>query len=359
MMDRNLVAGLGEIAMEHMVNMRAAQETDKLRYFDTVLEGTVESNAILLQKLYDDIISKSNIDFGAIPDSKGCLTKYKEYKLITSGIDYINQLFEGTYAEEVELMNKLHDMIIVCRKDFEYGYMREIEIIKLTYCTAVYALHEMINFCVLLYTKQMRQNAGIQFDFRKTKKQNILLLRNVKGLIRSYNSGQWATIMEGFRKNPTLGIPSSPATEAGPISIIVDSKNTGEMISSGMKTAWAFAKNIPSPVKWIIGAIAIFLLIRALIYYFYQAARGVKDEIRSNKEFVDFAIVQEREEGAPDKVISKHTKLSERLESIANFIEVKILKQNAAAEKELTESNRSNFQASDFKNPSFGGDITF
>lgn len=361
MMDRNLVSGLGEIAMEHMINMRAAQDQDKdkFEYFNIVLEGTVESNAILLQKLYDDIISKSNIDFGAIPDSQGCITKYKEYQLITTGMDYINRLFEGTHTEEVELMNKLHDMIIACRKDFEYGYARDVEMIKLTYCTSVYALHEMINFCVLIYTKQMRQNAGIQFDFRKTKKKNLLLIKNVKGLLRNYNSGQWATIMKEFRKNPTLGVSTSPATEAGPISILVDSQSTGEMISTGVKAAGAFITGIPLPIKVIIGAIALFIILRALIYYIYQAARGIKDELRSNKEFVDFAIAQEREDGAPDRVVSKHSKLAERLESVANFIEVKILKQNATAEKELMESNRDNFQASDFKNPSFGGDITF
>ena len=276
-----------------------------------------------------------------------------------SRCDYINQLFEGISVEEVEMMNKLHDMIIACRKDYEYGYAHDIEIVKITYNVSVYSLHEMVNLCVLIYTRKMRTDAGIKFDFRKEKKKNILLLNNVKGLLRNYSSGQWGNLMREFRKNPALLTASAPATEAGPINVIVDSGNTGEMISRGVKGVITFGKNLPLPVKIIIGAIALFIVVRALIYYFYQAARGVKDEIRSNKEFVDFTVAQEREDGAPDKVISKHTKLSERLESVANFIEVKLLKQNAAAEKELQESNQSNFQASDFKNPSFGGDITF
>lgn len=358
-MDNFLVKELGEYAMESLVDMRAAQTKNKFGYFDVVLEGTVESNAILLQKLYNDIISKSNIDFGAIPDSQGCITRYKEYPLITKAMDYINQLFEGISVEEVEMMNKLHDMIIACRKDYEYGYAHDIEIVKITYNVSVYSLHEMVNLCVLIYTRKMRTDAGIKFDFRKEKKKNILLLNNVKGLLRNYSSGQWGNLMREFRKNPALLTASAPATEAGPINVIVDSGNTGEMISRGVKGVITFGKNLPLPVKIIIGAIALFIVVRALIYYFYQAARGVKDEIRSNKEFVDFTVAQEREDGAPDKVISKHTKLSERLESVANFIEVKLLKQNAAAEKELQESNQSNFQASDFKNPSFGGDITF
>jgi len=344
--------------MESFYDMRLAQDPkDRMNYFDIVLEGTVETNAQLLQKLYTDIMSKSNIDFGAIPDSKGNLTAYKEYGIITTGMDYLNKLFEGKECEEVQLMNKLHDMIISCRKDYEFGYTRDIEIVKLSYCTAVYSLHEMINLCVLIYTRMMRENAGIQFDFKKTKKKNLLLLKSVKGMIKSYDSGQWATFMSELKKNPSLfnGAVASPATEAGPISIIVDSKNLGEVV----KGAGTFLLGMPKPLVWVIAAIGIFFAIRYVIYLFFKAAKGVRDSAKTNKEFIEFSIEQEKEEGAPDSVITKHQKLADRLERLAVFIETKLLKENAEATKDIEKTNRTNYAPSEFNNPAFGGDITF
>lgn len=391
MSNMNLQHLVSEPVMESFYDMRNAQDPkDRLHYFDKVLEGSAETNAVLLQKLYTDIISRSNIDFGTIPDSQGALIKYKEYKLMSQSMSHLNELYEGNLSEEVVMMNKIHDMIITCRKDYELGYKFDIEIIKIAYCTAVMTLFELINICILEYTRKLRSDKGISFDFGKVKKKDMLFIRGAKSLIHAYEGGQWNALMVEIRKHP-MQYSASVATEAiipdmvfdkasdiadtllsgsgvikqglGPRpsnKVIVNTlaKNAKPLIKSGVSKLNA----IPLPFKIIGIAIAILMAIRTLILVFFNSAAKLKDWVRIQKEFVEADIRQEMEEGkVSNNVIEKHKRLADRLEGIANFIEIRIFKTDIAAKKDMMESNRDNYNKSDFTNPSFGfgGSIEF
>lgn len=362
--------------LESFCEMRNAQPPkDRLHYFDVVLEGSAETNAILLQNLYNDIIARSNVDYGTIPDSQGVLIKYKEYDLMVQSMDKINSLFGNTPTEEVTMMNKLHDMIITCKKDYEFGYKFNVEIVKIAYCTAVLTLYELINICILEYTSKLRSKSGIGFKFNKVKKKDILILRGAKSLLKSYETGQWTRMMNEFKKDPSIiGL----ATEAG-----IFDKSIGEMVEpfinkynimggpgaaakfnpKGLVNAVSAGINkIPLPIKIIAIVIGIFIAIRELIVVFFNSAMKMKDYLRTQKEFVDATISQELQDGTPDAVINKHQKLAERLEGIANFIEVRVLKTNTDAKKDLESTNKENYSKQDLNTqPSngFGGSIEF
>lgn len=360
---------------ESFCEMRSAQPPkDRLHYFDVVLEGSVETNAVLLQKLYNDIISRSNVDYGQIPDSHGVLTRYKEYDLMVQSMDKINKLFEGAPTSEVTLMNKLHDMIITCKKDYEFGYKFNVEIVKISYCTAVLTLYELINICILEYTSKLRVKSGIGFKFNRIPKKDILVIRGATSLLKSYESGQWTKMMNEFKKDPSIiGL----ATEAG-----IFDKSIGEMAEpfinkykimgdagtgakfnpKGVANAiGAGIKKIPLPVKIIAAVIGIFIAIRELIIVFFNSATKMKDYLRTQKEFVDATISQELQDGTPDSVVKKHQKLADRLEGIANFIEVRILKTNGDAKKDLESANKENYSKQELTSQpaGFGGEIEF
>lgn len=345
-----------EVVMESMNAMRLAQPPkERLHYFDTVMEGTAETNAILLQKLYTDIISRSNIDFGSIPDSRGNLIKYKEYPLIQESMERLNILFEGVASEELTLMNKFHDMIISCKKDYEFGFSFDIEMIKLIYNVAVTTLYDLINICILSYTKKVRKDAGIEFDFGKIKKKDILVLKNAKSLLKSYQTGQWAKMMTSLKKDPRLFEGSDTATISTEASLF-GKQSLGEAVKAGVDFVKSLPKAITIPAAIITSIIIIFFAIRGLIYAFFCARIKMSDNLKIQKEFVDAAIRQEKEDGEPDVIVKKHTKLADRIQSLANFFEVKLLHSNSEAEKELEKSNQTNYKTSDFKNP-FGGNI--
>ena len=363
MINETMKYQLDGVCMESFYDMRNSQPAkERLHYFDVVLEGSVESNAVLLQKLYSDIISKSNINFGQIPDSCGALTKYSGYKLMSESMDKINKLFEGIPSEEVKLMNRLHDVIISSQKDYEFGYKFDIEIVKLAYCVSVMVLNDMINICIMTYTTQLRKNAGIEFAFKKMKKNDVIAIRGAKSLVKSYEKGQWAKMMQQLKKDPSMfGVGSGIATEGigdfvGGLSTVLTGK-----FDDRVETIKNSVNSIPNvvkiPVAIVVCVIALLAVIRECVYLYFNSANSVKEWSRSQKEFVDIVVEQEKEDGTSNKVVQKHSKLSQKLENLANFIEVRIFKANKDAKKDLEQSNKENFTSSSFGSSAFGGSI--
>ena len=319
-----------EVVLESFTNMRMAQPLrDRAKYFDVVLEGTQESNADIIQKLYTDIISKSNIDFGSIPDSHGNLVKYKEYPIMQQSMDRLNVLFKGKASDELKLMNEIHDMIINCKKDYEMGFTYDIEMIKLIYNVCVMTLYELINVCILSYTKQMRKNAGITFEIGKMKKKDVIVLKNAQSLLKSYKSGQWGKMISELKKNKNMLDIKAPANEAI------------------FGTAVAFV-TAHIPLMIVLAIVFIFIGIRGLVYYFYAGSIKVKDYVDTQKEFVNATLNNEKMEGVDAKVINKRTKLLEKFDSITSFIEGKIFRTNKKATEELAKSNAENFHKPNF-----------
>lgn len=372
-MDRTLVNSLPEPVMESLYDMRNVQPTkDRIHYFDVVLEGSVESNAQLLQKLYTDILSRANVDFGQIPESKGVLTKYISYPLMEESIAKVNRLFEGVSCDEVKIMNQLHDMIISCRKDYEMGYRNNIEILKIAYCTSVYTLYEMVNICILIYAKRLKDKSGVTMAFGKVKKKDLLILRSAKSLVKCYQSGQWTKMINDMKNDPMFsGLGTSIATEANVFTKFGDfvkrKAASGINVPGSTREAINTGKNIfskiPTPVKIGVGVVAaiigLLFAIRGIVYFFYRSSMKIKDHIKMQSEFVKDEVEREKEEGVPDAVIQKHSKLSEKLHSIANFIEVRILKTNAEAKQDIAKSDQENFSTSELKAGMnmFGNDV--
>lgn len=352
----NIRMYLDDYAMESLVEMRMDQPSkDRLHYFDTVMEGSVESNALLLQKLYMDIISHNSIDYGNIPESQGALIKYKDYKIMSEAIDALNRLFAGVKCDEVDMMNQLHDLIIAQRKDFEFGYHFDIEIVKISYCVSVLTLCQMINICILAYTKQLRKNGAIEFSFNKVKKKDVIVLRGAKALIASFTSGEWGRMINQMKKDPTMmKVPQvvetpSPANEADgyldmaeSIGKAISAKISGLSISSRLG---AFGKTAAIAA----GVVATFLALRQLVYFFFKGSDRLKKWLENQRDFVDTVAKQEKESGAAEITIKKHEKLASRLGHLADWIEIHILKSNSDAKKALSESNRENFSKNDFK----------
>lgn len=365
MTDMELRLQKDELAYESLIDMRSAQPVkDRLHYFDTVLEGSTEKNAILLQKLYSDIIAKSNVDFGVIPQSRGNIIKYKDYTVMEQSIASINELFKGIACDDVRLMNDLHDMIVTSRKDFELGYSLDIEIIKVIYCTCVMSLYEMINVCLLDYTKLLKKGAkGEDFDFSNIKKKDLIIIKNVESLVKFYKNGQWKKMMSALIKASNTKV----ATEAAPL-LTITAKLGASAGGKGILGALAsIFSALPGWITWpaiiLLIVIAIFFAIRGLIYFFYAGSVSVMNYAKTNKELLDIMIEKEKLAGDVDpKIIAKHEKLSSKLESLGTFIEVKILNADKAAKKELEKTNKEDYSINSFNDQSsfaFGADAQF
>lgn len=324
------------MVMESVIELMQSQPAkDRFDYKEIALEAILSpaGKSKMIQKLYTDIISKSDIDFGKIPESKGNLTKYVYYESLYQSIEALNKLFEGSKTvEELELTNSLHNMIISCVSDFEFGYKFDIDIIKLTYNLLVMALHEMVCVCISLYTDYLKDVKNVSFKFVPAKKKNLLIIKYVKDMLKSYDNGEWTKLMLQFKKNSSNLLGS-----LGALSAI---QGTTGVISLGI-----------APMI-IISFLVLLFSIRGLIYIYYHAAFKLNNFITINADFLRWNVEMDRNN--TDSSLEKQKKMLNALDSVQNFIETKILKTESDAKKELEKSNKENFSKEELQSSPSG-----
>ena len=78
--------------------------------------------ARLVEIIYNDIKNVRNINYLEIDDSKGDFTKFKYYELFSRNLENLNTLLRDQKVQELADLNRLHEILIESRSDFEYGY---------------------------------------------------------------------------------------------------------------------------------------------------------------------------------------------------------------------------------------------
>ena len=297
--------------------------SNKYKYMEIAKESVLnpEGKSKMIQKLYADIISKSNIDYGKIPLSKGNLAGYEYYENLSQTLSILNSLLEGKNVEELVLTNKLHDLIITCRADYEMGFKFDIEFIKLTYNTLVMTLYDMINLCIVAYVDYLKEVKQVEFHFKTFKRSDRMVIKAAKDFIKSYEKGEWTRIIAYFKKN--------------------SSNFVGSLLTIA---------TIPSPVAIgggiILGVIALLFSIRTLIYLYYSSAMKINQYIKVQSEFLKVSIDNTT---GDSNSLDKQKRLLENLNSITSLIETKILKTEKDASNEIKESNSTKFTPQELK----------
>ncbi len=310
--------------LNHFIDLRIDQPVkDKLKYMDVVKEASLSSagKSKLIQQLYTDIIHKSNIDFGKIPDSRGNVTAYDGYEVIIKSLDSLKQLFGDRKVEEFELAQKLHNILIANRSDFEFGFKFDITIIQLSYNLLVMGLVDMVNICIVTYVDYLKDVQNTEFKFRGNRKQDLLIIQYVKEFIRSYDKGEFASLMSQFKRDGSglLGLVTGGILTTGPIIIL--------------------------------SVISFLFIVRGLIYVYYATATKFNESLKAPTEFLRTSIEMSGNNGSI--AIEKQKKFLDKMEAVSNFIETKILKTNKDAKEDLKKSNRENYDSDSLKNAQF------
>lgn len=204
-MELNMNSTAYTMCMENYRLMSLDQpREDRLHYQQYAMEATTKSaktSGYMLSKLYRSIIGRSGVNFGKVPESKGDITKYMRYELICECLDTLDRMLKQYQVEELQLAHKLIDTLVVLRKDFEYGYKTGNEFLKTTYCTMVFALHQIINICIVIYTDHLIANREGKPYKSTIDSQNLIVVKNIKDFLRMYESGEWAHIMKGITRD--------------------------------------------------------------------------------------------------------------------------------------------------------------
>lgn len=343
-----------DIVMENFQDMMMSQDgKDRIKYVEIVTEAFANptKQANLLNKLFKEIQKVEAIDFGKIPDSKGDITKYVYYNQMYQCIEVLNDLVEDHPTPNITSMNKLHNILLQAKPDFTFGYRTENFVIMTTYNLMVTSLYEMINICAVDATEYLRSKLSMQVT-TPSAKQMRWIAKTTSQFIKMYESGQWNTLMKTFKtKGDIVATEANNSIEFGARVNIGQSiskfpenvKNAASGIGSTAKRVW---DGIPMVGKVIGAVIALFIIIRAAIYYFINAAGKLSDRL---KNITSILRSNASAESSPT-ALEKQKKMLNQLENLSDTIDYKIVKSEKAAEVEMKASNKTEFNPNEVNN---------
>lgn len=316
-----------DVVMEAMFELKIDQPiSDRMTYVDSVLEATVNTStqSQLVMKLYQDIMKHANIEFGKIPDSKGDLSRYYYYPQMMDTIEVLNKLYseKATTHPNMKMLNRLHDLLLALRGDFEFGFKINNEFIQLTYNILVMSLNEMINICVYDYTSNITNGIGLgKLPVNSVKSTNSRKFTNyVDKFIKSYDKGEWAQIMHQFRTDASNFLGAGGMANA--------MQAVGKVVLPVIRTSG----------KILAIMIALLVLIRFLTYFFTASRNRLADYAKLQAEVIRANMSAEGETG-----YEAQQKTVKFLDGVATVLYGKGQKAEQDAERMMHETNKEEF----------------
>lgn len=385
-----------QFAMETFASMAMDQPpADRMDYRKAAMEAITGPDAgMVLDNLYKNVMARSSVNFGKIPDSLGELTKFAKYKSIAESISLLERQMGHLNVKELKLTRELHDNLIRLRDDFVYGFKVDSQFLKTTYNTMVYALCEMVNLCSVIYIDMLK----CQAEGRPTKPEDysfLLLVQNVEKFNIMVKSGEWASMVLSIRKDArNLVISVDDATgDSSLVSAILGIVGTGGGLAIGKKYlaagahAAAYVNNhvyndkiIPTlgdygtaaknaviaawkkplgKVAIVIGAIiAALFIVRSLIALYWKSIYKLDDVLKDNEALLKAHMDKNAADPSGTTVgAEKQLALYNQLSGLHDNIKTKIMKSDSEGRKALKESNAKDFPKDSFTRTAIpGGD---
>lgn len=333
-----------DYAAEGLIEIRNDQEAkDQFKYLSVATEGinNPESRVKMVSKLYEDLMKHGNVDFGPIPVCKGDLTKYKYHKDIVEQIKRLEALIGNDYCKEFELTQKLYNMIIGSRADFEYGFKFEVELIQFTFNTCVLALHKMIDISIAKYikgatTQPLTTGAATPVNYANSKGsyENLLIVQGVAGILKIYDKGEWTEMINSFKRgrNNWLGTIGAVAKSAG-------------LVTTGAGGVGVALTTSGAAVAGVVALIGFIIVLRKMVYVFYSSAYKLDESIKRNRQFVEYTLKNSIDQSTSAVIKQQH--ILNFYDRVHDVIETKIFAENVKAVKELKEQNKARFTIAD------------
>lgn len=131
-----------------------------------------EAHAIdnmMVTNLYKSAISKTHIDFGNIPESKGDVTKYSGYASMNEVLKLIGDIANAQNVQlpEVDTVNTALDNLVANRELFVRGFKLDKEFVIFQYNILVYAAVEATSTIISSYVEYIKRPDAIDFKIIK------------------------------------------------------------------------------------------------------------------------------------------------------------------------------------------------
>lgn len=363
--------------------------SERIHYVDTVMEAiTVKGNeAQMMYALYKDIQKINDVDFGKIPDSRGDITKYAYYTYLQKSIDTLSSLTGADSIEEIGMVDKVHTILLNYRRDFMFGYQKNLNMITSIYETLALSLYGLIDIAISEYTKYLKLDFQSQ-NLGKFNARDSMLIAETRSMIKLFENGSFSFMMKSLReasarqtqeglaagnesvategladtlrkgvdflgklemeyKNPNKGKPVMD--DQGKPIMVADANGTiGPKIDNdtvknfapfaAIRSLWS---NTGKGLKVILIMIAFLFSIRALLSIFGKISGYMSGCARNQAALLRAALDARQANG--QSVSEVQRKFADKLDGLADLIDRKFNKAEKQAAKDIAASNRENF----------------
>lgn len=332
--------------MESLRKMALDQPvSDRMHYVDSAIEAMIDqpTSGRLIQSMYKEIMSMSDIDFGKVPDSKGDLTKYAYYSQLVKCIEILNNIAKNApngNTPTITTMNNFHNIMLDARDDFVFGYRFGVDLLKHIYQINVLVLHELVNASIIEVTDALKEAAsGTSIGtIKPSRSKSNLFVDIANNFINIYNKGDWAAFMKAYRKNS-----SNLFGTRGEVFV-------AEIIGNSALIAGSLA--IPG-LRWVAIVVGIFIVARIATRAFYAAKYRMGDYAKYQAELIKANMNAEYASGDDS---AKQAELVERLEDLSAKLLGKYNKTEARTTADIKVSNAQNYNKTELnKAETFSG----
>lgn len=275
----------------------------------------------LITKLYKDAISKYNgVDFGDIPDSKGDITKLKNYSNLTSSIEILKQISIKHPFDELDIVTQALQNIIQYKSSFEEGFVKDINFVVLTYNTITLTIVHAVSYLISIAVDFVKNPS---YDTMTTvirdvgKKEDYLSIKNLNSFNRMVTKGNLDKLFKSILSTK-------------------DSNFTGAVVSGAVIKSVVVTGMV----------ISIIPLIRELIYQFYYMRVKFSDFCRVQAEFLESNIAYLSNDKHNKQVIKKQKKHIDNLNKISDMVKIKT---NTSKAQTLKELNKKSYDLDELK----------
>lgn len=284
-------------ALELVIEASSYKDRQKLLEMTEYEQTNITTNVVT--KLYDSLLNKSYARFDEIEKTKGDIESYIGYQDTTDTLSAIEKLITDTKGvnvpPELQTIRQAINNIIRYKPDFVTSFKLERKLGKLIYTTVVASIIESTTLLLASSIEFVKNpTMGEVIIAKKMSHNGYLPIENLNKFNMSAGNGELSMVMKTMNttdKNKLLG-------------------------------------GIAVPFIAIGATIAVVLIIREMIYYFYNMRQNASDFLILQKKYLEYNeneinLNKELDSEKKKQIKAKQKILIQELDRLSDMIKIK------------------------------------
>lgn len=323
---------------------------ERSQYVNIVTEAMAmnpETQYRIISKLSKQIEGLQEIDLDQCSKSGGNITKYSYYDVLNKAMEIINNSEYSQDIQNVQRMNKIHNILLDNANDFIWGYKHSDRIVIKTYIMMTRYLFVLIDLSISDYIKTLDMQFKFNSKTEKTPSKIICVTADIDRMIRLFENGDWRYLMSACREAATSRNMKAldemdsiePTTEAS--GKPVDLAKYVDIAKHPIKAFMGLSKG----KKALVVVIVILINYKRICRFIGRLGARFSNVFRHAAELVKSYDNANR--NISDSAVEKHNKFYNLMVGTADRIDAFFTKASREAEKDIAEENRKDFNTNE------------